>query len=312
MVGDVGGTNTRLALFAEDPGELLAVASYNNRDFRGLADVIATWLEALDAPRPTAGCLAIAAPPFGDTVSMLNIDWSFSLSDLASKFGFRQLRGINDFEGIAYSLPYLGPQEAQVLRASGEAPAGKLATVGPGTGLGGATLALYGDTPVANASEPGHMGLAPATLLELELFRALLPEFGEVYAELLLSGPGLQRLHHCLGEVLGEPAPVLSPGEISALGVRGESALCTQTLELFCGLLGSVCGDYVLATGSYGGLYLAGGIVPRMVDFVGNSSFAARFDAKGQMAGYLGRVPLFAITHGNPGLLGAAHAPLWP
>jgi len=310
LVGDIGGTNSRLGLFDSDNQQLSAVRSYTNCEFNGLAEIISAWLGALKEPAPEVACLAVAAPPFEDEVNMLNLDWSFSCKGLARDFGFSALRCVNDFQGTAYALPHLQPGDLQPLRAGATPPAKKLATVGPGTGLGGATLDFWRDTPVASASEPGHMGLAPATPLEFELFRALFPEHGELHAELLVSGPGLGRLYRGLAQVLGETAPERNPGEISALGVQGECALCTRTLDVFCGLLGSVCGDYVLATGSYGGLYLAGGIVPRMLNFIEESTFSARFDTKGEMQGYLRRVPLYAITHPAAGLLGAGHVPL--
>ncbi len=310
LVGDIGGTNSRLGLFNASKNQLSAVQSYTNSDFGELADVITAWLDTLNGPPPNTACLAVAAPPFEDVVSMLNIDWSFSCNQLARDFGFSTLRCVNDFQGTAYALPHLQPVDVHTLRTSTSPPAKKLATVGPGTGLGGATLDYCRGSPVACASEPGHMGLAPATLLELELFRALFPQHGEIHAELLVSGPGLGRLYRGLASVLGETPPERTPGEISTLAMTGECEHCTRALELFCGLLGSVCGDYVLATGSYGGLYLAGGIVPRMLSFIEKSSFRARFDAKGDMHAWLGRVPLHAITHPAAGLLGAAHAPL--
>ncbi|MEZ5502132.1 MAG: glucokinase [Halioglobus sp.] len=191
LVADIGGTNTRLALFEPESNVLRSIRSYVNRDYRQFEDIIAAWLEALGEPAPTDCCLAVAAPPFGDRVRMLNIDWSFSARELAGRFGFARLRCINDFEGNAYALPHLSNDNLATVQPGTPTPGGKLATVGPGTGLGGATLSRAGGVAVACASEPGHMGLAAATELELELFRYLQPEYGEVYAELLVSGPGL-------------------------------------------------------------------------------------------------------------------------
>lgn len=306
LVGDIGGTHSRLALFDPSRGELRAVRSFTNREHGGLDGILNTWLQDLDGPSPRICCLAVAAPPFTDRVSMLNIDWSFSIQGLADRFGFERVRCINDFEGNAYALPHLGEDDLVLLRR-GESSGRKLATVGPGTGLGGATLDYCGDTPVACASEPGHMGIAPANALELELFGVLLARHGQVYAELVLSGPGLQHLYQALAEVRGEAAPPLSPPEISRAALSGESSLCRQTLETFCGLLGSACGDYVLATGSYGGLYLAGGIAPGILPLLRLGAFADRFTAKGNMAQQLGRVPLYAVNSRNMGLIGAAH-----
>jgi glucokinase len=310
LVADIGGTNTRLALYDPAADELRSLRTYINRDYGRFDDVIAAWLQDLPEPQPSAACLAIAAPPFGDQVSMLNIDWSFSLSGLARRFGFTRLRGINDFEGNAYALPHLGDRDLSMLHAGQPGDSTTLATVGPGTGLGGATLRRGEGNAVACASEPGHMGLSPATPLELELFRSLQPRYGEVYAELLVSGPGLLRLYNALASITGEEASPLSPEDISARAQAGQCELCSQTLNTFCALLGSVCGDFVLANGAYGGLYLAGGFLPRMIGFLKASPFMSRFRMKGKMTPHLSRVPLQVITSETLGLRGAAHAPL--
>lgn len=311
LVADIGGTNTRLALF--DPGQnrLRFVRSYTNREFTGLQEVIRLWLQELGESPPVACCIAVAAPLSADQVSMVNMDWSFSRREIAHTFGFSQVRWLNDFEANAFSLPHLTDNDRYTLHPGRDGAAGKLATVGPGTGLGGATLQWIAGHPHASASEPGHMGLSPATAEELELFRLLLSEGGDVYAERLISGPGLQCLYRLLARVRGARAePEMAPAAISRLALAGEDPLCVATLATFCALLGSVCGDFLLANGAYGGLYLAGGIAPRLVDFLATSDFRARLVHKGAMAEVLAAVPVHVITTAYPGLTGAAHAPL--
>jgi len=311
LVADVGGTNSRLALFDPVANELRAVRTYVNRDHGQFEAIMAAWLDALTEPPPKVGCLAVAAPPpFVDRVAMINIDWSFSVRELAERFRFSRLRCINDFEGNAYALPHLPAHDLALLHAGTAFEGGTLATVGPGTGLGGSTLSIVAGVPIARASEPGHMGLAAATVLELDLFRYLQPLYGEIYAELLLSGPGLQRLHATLAAIQGRESTPLSPEEISARALAGQCGLCRETLDTFCALLGSICGDFVLANGAYGGLYLAGGFLPRMMEFLKASTFVRRFQQKGNMRTHLERVPLYVITGEITGLLGAAHAPL--
>lgn len=310
LVADVGGTNCRLALFDPLANELRSLSTYINRDYGQFEDIIAAWLDALAEPRPTDCCLAVAAPPFDDRVTMLNIDWSFSRRELAERFGFSQLRCINDFEGNAYALPHLSDQNLTTLHRGNVTEGGKLAIVGPGTGLGGSTLSIVAGVPIACASEPGHMGLAAATELELELFRYLQPRYGEIYAELLVSGPGLRHLYQALAAIRGEEAQPLTSKEISVRALAGECELSALTLNTFCALLGSIAGDFVLANGAYSGLYLAGGIIPDMIPFVQASPFVWRFQAKGKMREHLALVPLYAINCETTGLLGAAHAPL--
>jgi glucokinase len=310
LVADIGGTNSRLALYDPATNELRSLRSFINREYAHFEDIVAAWLGSLTESHPVDCCLAVAAPPFGDRVTMLNIDWSFSLRDLETRFGFSRLRGINDFEGNAYALPHLRERDLAVLHAGRTTEGGKLAIVGPGTGLGGATLSWVNGSPVANASEPGHMGLSPASELELELFHYLLPRHGDVYAELLVSGPGLQQLYQALGAIKVHATLPLLPAEISAKARGQECELCTLTLNTFCALLGSICGDYVLANGAYSGLYLAGGFLPGMLDFVQQSTFVQRFQEKGKMREHLAQVPLYLITSNTTGLTGAAHAPM--
>lgn len=310
LVADIGGTNSRLALFDLSSGELRAQINYLNSDFSGFEEVVADWLQQLEEPVPDTCCLAIAAPPFADRINMLNIDWSFSLRELATRFGFSRIRGINDFVGNAYALPHLNADELFTLRAGPVDFSVGVATIGPGTGLGGCTLTCSGAQTAARHAEPGHMGLTPATELEFELFRALQTGQDEIFAEYLLSGSGLFRLYQAHAQVLGEPVRAGSQREVSELALDGECSLCQTTLGTFCALLGSVCGDFVLANGAFGGLYLAGGIVPRILDLLVVSTFLERFQHKGKMAQTMTEIPVYAIISGRSGLLGAAHAPL--
>ena len=310
LVADVGGTNTRLALFDPSMATLRRLATYSNRDHASLEEIVSSWLRDLDEPAPLDCCIAVAAPLSGDQVTMININWSFSCRELASRFGFSRFLRLNDFQANAFSLPHLGLGDTELLHA-GQARAGaKLATMGPGTGLGGATLDWVNGVAVARDSEPGHCGLSPATDLELELFRLLVSRHGEVHAEFLVSGIGLQRIYLTLAEIRGKSAQPLSPAEISRHALDGSDGCCERALKTFCALLGSACGDFVLANGAYGGMYVAGGIVPRMIPFLKASSFRQRFCDKGAMAHLLDKVPLHVITAGQPGLIGAAHAPL--
>ena len=310
IVADVGGTNTRIALYDPAADEYRQLASYENGEHPGIEDIISRWLAALGELPPTLCCIAAAAPPGGDRVTIINANWSFSCGELAQQFGFMQVSWLNDFQANAYSLPCLKETELELLHA-GEAPSGaSLATVGPGTGLGGACLEWIDNAPRARACEPGHMGLSPATELELEVFRALLPRYGEIYAERLVSGPGLLLLYQTLADIRGQTAAAPSSAAVSDAASARQDDLCVLALQTFYGLLGSVCGDFALANGSYGGLYLAGGIVPQMLEFLRSSSFMHRFRDKGAMGSHLEAVPLYVITAAQPGLIGAAHAPI--
>ena len=311
MVADVGGTNSRIALYDPHSDEFRCLRSYVNREHPSFEAIIGRWLSSLDEVAPEDACIAVAAPPDDDRVQMSNIDWSFSARELAAQFAFRRCHWVNDFQANAYALPHLDRDQRQQLQGDGPA-AGRLAVIGPGTGLGGATLDSCASQFIATACEPGHMGISPGNDLELALFQRLLANHSDIYSELLVSGPGLARLYHLLGEINGIETQALEPAAITRKALAGEDQGCVQALATFCGLLGSVCGDFVLATGAYGGVYLAGGIVPRILPFLRQSDFLQRFSTKGVMGPHLQQVAVQAITTAQPGLIGAAHAPLPP
>jgi glucokinase len=306
LVADVGGTNVRLALFDESSGRLSELQTRNCTDYPNFADAIASYLGNTGA-KPDSACFAVAAIIAGDWVDMTNADWQFSCRALEQQFGFSPLVLINDFEAIALSLPRL--QSSQLVSLTPELAFDDhdLIAIGPGTGLGGALLRKHSEVI---ACEPGHAGLSPATALELELFAVLQADVGEVYAELLLSGPGLQRLYRALAQVKGRAAEPLAPHQISERAVAGTDPLCMQALDTFCALLGSAAGNFALSSGCYGGCYLAGGILPRIVDYLQQSSFRQRFADKGAMRATLQQVAIAVIVEPNPGLLGAASMPL--
>ncbi len=310
LVADVGGTNTRLAVFDQAKLTFRSVAQFTNRDYDSLQSIIDYWLKGLEEAAPRAACIAVAAPPSTEHVTMINIGWSFSCRALARQFGFQHLTCINDFQANAHALPHLDADDLEQLHAGSKGRGDGLCTVGPGTGLGGANLRYINGRPIAFAAEPGHMGLSPGSEMEFAIFELLLRRHGNIYAELLVSGNGLVLLYRTIAELAGISPESMDPADVSRRGLEGSDAQCVQALQVFCALLGSVCGDFVLANGCYGGLYLAGGIVPRMATFLRSSDFLKRLHEKGAMGDHLQAMPVYIITADNPGLIGAAHAPL--
>ncbi|MFK8047398.1 MAG: glucokinase [Halioglobus sp.] len=311
LVADVGGTNTRMALFDSNSNQFRQLKTYINRDYNQFEQVIDTWLNASSEEKPEQCCIAVAAAPSNDLVRMHNMDWSFSASKIAEQFNFAKFKWINDFTAIAHALPHLGSEDCYTVHAGGEQQSNqKLAAVGPGTGLGGATVELIEGKPHASAAEPGHNGLSPGTKLELELFAALLDHYPDIYAELLISGPGLLRLYKTLCGLNAREYAARTPSEISSRALESMEEDSVLALQTFCALLGSVCGDFVLSNGAFGGLYLAGGIIPGMIEFLVKSDFHSRFCQKGGMQSHLAEVPIYVITARQPGLIGAAHVPI--
>jgi glucokinase len=305
LVADLGGTHIRFAL-ADSSGKLEAVRSMECLRYAGMIEATEDYLDSCNVKAPGDACFAVAAVDTGDHIAMTNNCWRFSRQELIARFGFHRLQFINDFAAIALSLPHLNKTQVHAISTDLQADPGNALTIGPGTGLGGARL-LAGHLVIA--CEPGQAGLSPGTSLEREIFAALQPGCSEIVSESVLSGPGLERLHQTLARVRGEPETSLPAAAISAAALEGRDALCQETLGIFCALLGSAAGNFAVSSGAYGGVYLAGGIVPQIIPILERSDFLARFVTKGAMESRLRRVAVMVILEQNPGLVGAA---AWP
>ncbi len=311
LVADVGGTHARFALCR--PGARPdAPTVYRNDDFRDLGEVAERFLaQAGGAARPERAAFAVAAPIAGDCVTLTNRAWRFSVEALRKRLALEHLAVINDFAAVALSIPELGPSEREQIGA-GEAIAGApVAVLGPGTGLGVSGLVRGERRWVPVAGEGGHVDFAPLSEREAAIHRLLQQRFAHVSIERIASGPGLVNLYQAIAtlegaddQVIGEPP---TPAEIAARA-RGESCpLCAEALAIFCDVLGAAAGNLALTFGARGGVYLAGGIVPKLVDQVRASEFRRRFEAKGRFAAYLEAVPSYVITAPDPTLIGLSH-----
>ncbi|NUW34140.1 glucokinase [Nonomuraea sp. SMC257] len=311
LVADVGGTNARFGLVTSPGARPSHVAVLAGAEHRGLPEAVAAYLaDHAGGARPGAACLALAGPVDGDRYALTNLPWSGSARDL----GLPEVALLNDFEALAVSLPHLEGDDLAPL--GGPAPSyGVKAVLGPGTGLGVAGLVPVDGGWVPVPGEGGHVTLPVQDERELEVLRALRaartprdtrPAGGpgsQVVAEHVLSGPGLVRLHRALAQVRGVP-----PVEDTASGIvsRADDGLCAETVEVFCGLLGSFAGDVALTLGARGGVYLGGGVLPRIAERVRTGPFRARFAANPDMAEYLSAIATSLIVAPQPALTGAA------
>ncbi len=308
LVGDIGGTNARFALVAgpgEQPGHVrtLPCAAYPGPE-EAIRDYLA--LEGLDAPRVAA--FGIATPITGDRVSMTNHHWRFSVEALRAKLGLHRLQVINDFTALALSLQQLQPQELRRV-GGGESLAGQpIALIGAGTGLGISGLVPCGEAYTPLEGEGGHITMPACTAREARIIAVLAERHGHVSAERLLSGPGLVALHDTIRRIEGESPLALSGADVSARALDGSCRFCVEALDTFCAMLGTVAGDLALTLGARGGVYIGGGIVPKLGDFFAASAFRQRFEDKGRFAPYLARIPVYVIHAAFPALLGAALA----
>jgi glucokinase len=315
LVADIGGTNARFGWVSAPGAPVTQVRKLAVPAFAGPAEAAMAYLGELaqlpgaDHRAPRHAAFAVATAVAGDRIAFTNSHWAFSRAAVQAALGLDSLLMLNDFESLAMSLPRLG---AGQLRAHGGAlplAAGTLAVVGPGTGLGvGAVVQTREGRWVALPGEGGHATLAPTDDLESALLACVRRQYAHVSAERLLSGIGLPVLHQALASVGGTPAAPLTAAQIVDHGSAGSDALCGQTLDVFCALLGGFAGNVALTLGARGGLYIGGGIVPRFVDRFFASAFRQRFEAKGRFQPYLAAIPTALITDTLAALSGAAMA----
>jgi glucokinase len=308
LVGDVGGTNARFGLvFEQAPLCVQHVATVPVASQPSLAAALGTFLSAHPEIRIARTAVAVATPVTGDAVRFTNSPWSFSQHALKRELGVARLHILNDFEALALSLPNLNG--AQLRLMNNQAPAqGVKAVVGPGTGLGVGSVVPTARGWLPVPGEGGHVTLAAADEFEAQVLRAARAEFAHVSAERFLSGTGLPTLYAAVCAVLGEARETLLPEQIVASGLQEQGTACAQAIDTFCAMLGGVCGNVALTVGAIGGVYVGGGIVPRLGERFFGSKFRERFEAKGRFETYLASIATPVIVDTFAALTGAALA----
>jgi glucokinase len=314
LAADVGGTHARLALVragtsSGQPIEVLAFHKYDCTEYASLVEFIAEFLATHDGRGVDRGVVASAGYALDDgTVITTNLPWPLSIRETREHLGFADLRLVNDFEAVAYAAAALPTLETTHITGPYEASVnGPMLVLGPGTGLGAAVWIPRDERPFVLATEAGQASLAANNELELALLAQLLKQHPHVTIEHVLSGPGILNLYNALAVLRGAKPVLSTPRQITAAAQTGEDALARETLETFCGFLGSVVGDMALTYGIQGGIRLAGGILPQIRDFLPNSDFVARYLNKGPMRAALERIPVRLVEHGQLGVVGAAH-----
>jgi glucokinase len=323
LVGDIGGTNSRLALY--DEGQPIFERTYPSAQQPSLEAAVQTFLGEAgptlgDRGRPARACLAVAGPVDDGKARITNLPWTADERVIAARTGLATVRLVNDFEAAAAGIPLL--RQGDLVPLGGEAPEsrGPVVVVGPGTGLGQAFLfwSHAGGRYEVIPSEGGHVDFAPGTPLERGLAAALAVRYqGHVSAERVLSGPGLRDIFAFLreepaGERLTTPETTLAlekedpAAVIVRQAVAGRDPLCLLAVNVFASVLGAHAGNLALTVLASGGVYIAGGIVPRLGALVPASPLRGSFEAKGRFKRLLSRIPVFVVTHRELGLLGAA------
>jgi glucokinase len=311
LVADIGGTNARFALAASD-GEgglvLDSVHEFTVAQFGSLAQAALHYLAQIEAPKPRRSVIAVATAIIGDQVNLTNNPWSFSIRALQRELELDQIRVINDIGAIAMAIPHLArPQLEPIGEAAPPAASDRAdrhyAVLGAGTGLGVCRLLLRQGHAMVIESEGGHVAFAPGNDYEIAILQCLMKRHARVSVERLVSGPGLQNLYGAVCAVEGTAESANTPEAITA--AAGSDAACRRALEVFCSILGSFAGDVALMYGAWDGVYLGGGLTATLLSWICRSQFRQRFESKGRFSPLMRTVPTFAITHAQPGLLGA-------
>jgi len=305
LLADLGGTNVRFALVPAGQYTPESIAKFRNKDYGSFEEAALAYLNDVGNPQLSKACIAVAAPVRGDEIQLTNHTWHLSAEPLRRQLALQQLLFVNDYLALAMALPDLEPSERIQIGDTGNLSSKNTRLViGPGTGLGVCSLLRNGKYDVPMSGEGGHMFFPTRTTQEFELIQIVSPESSGASAEWLLNGGGLERLHTGLAQLSGGPVESIRAEEITQQALAGDPE-CIETLNLYCKFLGRATGDYALAYGATGGVFLGGGILRNFPEFLEASPFRSEFEDKGVMRGYVQDIPTFLITASDKTLWGA-------
>jgi glucokinase len=316
LAGDVGGTNARLALIElnGDGARIAREGKYPSRDYPGLTPIVQRFREEARI-RPDRACFGVACPVVADDCTAPNLPWTINARALAREIGIPRTAILNDFVAVGYGIELLEPSDLVILQEGSPTPHGPIALMGAGTGLGQGFLIWQEDYYRVLPSEGGHGDFAPRGRLQAGLLQFLARQFDRVSWERLLSGPGIVNIYDYLlaSRAAPEQASVRaemdredSAAVITRHGLARTDTLSDRTLDLFCEILGAQAGNLALTVVATGGVYLAGGIAPRIIERLKTGPFLTAFRDKDRMSALLSQIPVYVIMNPNVALLGAA------
>ena len=306
LIADIGGTYARFALEVA-PGQFEQRVSLRCADHADFHAAVRAYLDTLPAGlRIEHAAVAIANPVEGDQVRMTNYHWAFSIEAMRQRLQFDTLLVVNDFTALAMSLPRLAPGSSRQVGGGSARARSVIGLLGSGSGLGVSGLIPAGDGWVSLGSEGGHTSFSPRDEREIAVLRHAWRQYDHVSFERLLSGPGLELMYRALAEHLGRPADALPAPEITRRALAGEDPAAGETLDVFCAMLGTTASNLAVTLGATGGIYIGGGIVPRLGDYFDRSRFRQRFEDKGRFSRFLAAIPTRVITDEQATFVGAA------
>jgi glucokinase len=306
LVADIGGTNARFALAVGEQNKITQQKSVRTQDHPSFVSAAREYLQSVGAENIQAAAIAVATPVSGDQIKMTNCPWQFSIEAARKELGLSQLKVLNDFEALALSLPLIAKAELEKIGGGEPLEHAPIALIGAGTGLGVASLVWTGDKWKALPGEGGHVSISAANEKEEKIIAFTRHQFPHVSAERLLSGMGLQNIYQAIASLSAVEPQHLEPSFITSEALRGGDKFCVEAVEIFCAMLGTIAGNLALTLGARGGVYIGGGIVPKLGDYFARSPFRARFESKGRFSAYLAPIPTYVIHADSPALLGAA------
>ena len=306
LLADIGGTYARFAI-ETSAGVFEHTASLRCAEHADFHAAVSTFLQSLPpGPALQHAAIAIANPVEGDQVRMTNYHWQFSIEQMRQRLGLDSLVVVNDFTALAMALPRLAPGQRRQVGGGAPRERSVLGLLGAGSGLGVSGLIPADQGWVALGTEGGHASFSPRDEREIAILRYGLTQFAHLSQERLLSGPGLELIHRALCDRAGLPGQTLAAPEITRRAQEGSDAVCVETLEAFCAMLGTAAANLAVTLGAGGGVYIGGGIVPRLGRLFDRSGFRARFEDKGRFSDYLKAIPTYVITAEHATFMGAS------
>jgi len=303
LLGDIGATNARFSLLTD--GALGPVSNIEVARYAQFPDAVTAFLDKHRDQAPvTRALLAVAGPVEDERCKLTNCPWTIDGDTLRTTFHLERVRIVNDFAATAYSLPHLTAADVHAIGGGRAEPGAPMAVLGPGTGLGVACLAPSASVPVVIAGEGGHATIAAASDREDAVIDQLRRRFGHVSAERAVSGAGLENLYQAIAALDQSEAPARDAAEISKAALDGSCRTAAAARDMFCALLGSVAGNVALMFGARGGVYIAGGMAPRIAAFMARSQFRRRFEDKGRMRPYLEAIPSNVVVNSAAAFVG--------
>ena len=306
LAGDIGGTNARFVLFADGKFQPETFCAIPVAEYKDLCDVVEVYRQQVGQRSIDQASFSVASTAeYGDEINLTNADLRFSISELRRRFALRRAKVVNDFTAAALGVVCLSADSLLLLHQGKAEPDGPCAVIGPGTGLGVSGLLHTGEYWLPLQGQGGHVTMGAQNERELVILTQMASVYGHVSAERYLSGTGIVDVYRSICAIDSAAVEFQRAEQITTAAINDSCAICSEVMSLFCKYLGVVTGDLALSLGSTGGIYIAGGIVPKLGDFFIQSSFLDNLHNKGRFSDFIADMPVKLVTGGEPALYGA-------